>query len=127
VYNVRVKTITMVLAIIGATQARAGDMSPQKMVKFARLSAAASTFEIANLASEKCGVSIDSEGVDATAEEEGITDEVAASETSRFLENYQRADAVMRYLKSPVEWCGRIWHLLGPDHPPIFKHALLRK
>ena len=123
----RVKTIMMVLAIVGTTQARAGEMSPQEVLQFARLSAAATILETANFASEKCGVNIDWDGANATAEEEGITDEVAASETWRFLEDYQRADAVTRYQKSPVEWCDRIWHVLGPDHPPMIKHALLRK
>jgi hypothetical protein len=98
-----------------------------RKLKFARLSAAATILETANLASEKCGVSLDWDAVMATAEEEGITDEVSESPTFKFLSDYQRADAVMRYLKSPVEWCDRIWHLLGPDHPPIIKHALLRK
>ena len=92
-----------------------------RKLKFARLSAAATILETANLASEKCGVSLDWDAVMATSEEEGITDEVIESPTFKFLSDYQRADAVMRYLKSPVEWCDRIWHLLGPDHPPMIK------
>jgi hypothetical protein len=86
----------------------------------------ADIFEAANYASEKCpGVHIAGDGVQATADEEGITDDVVSSDEWRMLEARGRASAITEYQKGPAAWCARIWHLLGSDHPPMIKHALL--
>jgi hypothetical protein len=43
------------------------------------------------------------------------------------LEARGRASAITEYQKGPAAWCERIWHLLGPDHPPMIKRPLLIK
>jgi hypothetical protein len=89
---------------------------------------AADIFEAANYASEKCpGIHIAEDGVQATADEEGITDDVISSDEWRMWEARGRASAITEYQKGPAAWCARIWQLLGPDHPPMIKHALLKE
>ena len=107
-------------------QAQSAEPTAREIVKTAGLIVTAGIFEAANYASEKCpDLRIDEDGVEATIDEEGITDDVYTSDRWRSFELRGQTDARTGYAKSPDEWCERVWKLLGPDHPPMIKHQLL--
>ena len=110
------------------TSGAASAQTARETLQMAGRMVAADLFEAANYASEKCpGVHTAEDGAQATADEEGITDDVVSSDEWRMLEARGRASAITEYQKGPAAWCARIWQLLGPDHPPMIKHALLKE
>ena len=117
----------VVLALVAfGQQAKSAEQAPREMVQTVGRIVTAGIFEAANYATEKCpGVRIDEDGVEATIDEEGITEDVYTSDRWRMFELRGQADARTGYAKSPDEWCDRIWKLLGPDHPLMIKHRLL--
>jgi hypothetical protein len=118
----------MIVACVLLMTSGAGAQTVEQTVDLIRRSVTADIFEAANYASENCpGIHIAKDNVQATADEEGITDDVISSDEWRMLEARGRASAITEYQKDPAAWCERIWHLLGPDHPPMIKRALLIK
>ena len=123
----RTKMMLAALALL-MTSGVANAQMVEQTIGLIRRSVSADIFEAANYASENCpGIHIAEDNVQATADEEGITDDVVSSDEWRMLEARGHASAITEYQKGPAAWCARIWHLLGPDHPPMIKRALLIK
>jgi hypothetical protein len=124
------KTIVTALAlqVTLMTSGAASAQTARETLQMARRITTADIFEAADYASKKCpGVHVVEDGIGATADEEGITDEVIYSDEWRMWEARAHASVIVEYQKDPAAWCSRIWHFLGPDHPPGIKHALLTK
>jgi hypothetical protein len=124
--GIRFLALVVVGVVALGQQAQSAEQTSREMVQTVGRIVTADIFEAANYATEKCpGVRIDDDGVEATIDEEGITDDVYTSDQWKMFELRGQSDARTGYAKNPSEWCERIWKLLGPDHPPMIKHQLL--
>jgi hypothetical protein len=88
----------------------------------------AEIFEAGSYAADKCpGLRVIEDNIRATADEAGVTDDVICTPEWKFWERRGQTNARIGYKKNPASWCESMWHFLGPDHPPMIKHALLRR
>jgi hypothetical protein len=115
--------VLVALPAVAAT-ARADDLKKLLNEKFQ----IAEIFEAGSHAAEKCpGLRVIEDNIRATADEAGVTDDVIYTPEWRFWERRGQTNARIGYKKNPAGWCESMWHFLGPDHPPMIKHALLRR
>jgi hypothetical protein len=65
----------------------------------------------------------------ATAADLGFTtdDGVIYSPEYKLWAGRGQTNAQIGYEVDPAGWCERMWHFLGPDHPPTIKRALLER
>jgi len=88
----------------------------------------AEILEAAAYAGERCpGFHVIEDNVMATADELGVRDNDIYAPQWKFWEARGQTNARIGYEKDPAGWCESMWHFLGPDHPPVIKHALLNR
>jgi hypothetical protein len=113
-----------VLTVATASILRADDLKQLLQEKFQL----AAIFEAGAYAAEKCpGLHVIEGNVTATADDAGVTDDEIYTPEWKFWESRGRMNARIGYEKNPISWCEDMWHFLGPDHPPMIKHTLLRR
>ena len=118
-------TIYGVLALtVAGSTSQADDLKKLFQEKFQL----AEIFEGAAYAAEKCpGLHVIEDNVVALAKAAGVTDDEIDTPKWKFWETRGQTNARIGYEKNPTAWCENIWRFLGPDHPPMIKHPLLRR
>jgi ABC transporter substrate binding protein len=96
--------------------------------EFVRAPALLALLVTGSYAAEKCpGLRVIEDNIRASADAAGVTDDVIYTPEWKFWERRGQTNARIGYKKNPAGWCESMWHFLGPDHPPMIKHALLRR
>jgi len=88
----------------------------------------AEVIEAAGFAAEKCpGLHLIEHNIEAEYHSAGAADDDMNTPEFQLMAARGRTNAAEGYTKSPAAWCESMWNYLGPAHPPMVKHTLLRR
>lgn len=88
----------------------------------------AEMIDAAMFTADRChGMHLVADSVRANAEAAGVTPEQVSSPEWQAALARGEIIAKQSYSKDPANFCERMWHFLGPDHPGIVKFTLLTR
>jgi hypothetical protein len=88
----------------------------------------AEVIEAAGVAAERCpGFHVIEYNIEAEFRSAGGSDDDIYTSEFELMSARGRANAVEGYIKNPGDWCENMWRFLGPAHPPMIKHTLLKR
>jgi len=88
----------------------------------------AEVIEGAGVVAEKCpGFHIIEDNIEAEFRSAGGSDSDINTPEFEIMSARGRANAMVGYTKNPTGWCEDMWRFLGPAHPPMIKHTLLKR
>jgi len=88
----------------------------------------AEMIDAAMFSADRCrGLHLIADAVRANADAAGVTPEQVSGPEWQAAMARGEIIAKQIYTKDPVNFCERMWHFLGPDHPGMVKHTLLTR
>ena len=131
--SVSVSAAALTAIVFAHSPARSEELTADEVARLKRLLQpkflVTEVIEAAGLAAEKCpGFHIIEDNIEAEFRSAGGSDSDIYTPEFEAMSARGRANAMVGYTKKNLAgWCEDMWRFLGPAHPPMVKHTLLKK